>query len=237
MKNKKMPSLLVLSIAIITTSCIALPDPVNSKPLRLIDLQLATPSPAYQDTSYLSTLEKDVITELNKVRTDPKGYAENQVTKYRALYQGNLIVRPGEISMSTNEGVSAVDECYKVLMATSPMGTLTPSKGMSKASQDLVSSQSGTNDIGHNASDGSDPFTRMERYGRYSGNAAENVDYGYNDAEKIVLALLVDDGVSSRGHRANILDDRLHYIGVAAGTHKLYRYMFVMDFAGGYTEK
>lgn len=235
MKNKKIPSLLVLSVAIITTSCIA----VNSKPIRLIDLQLATPSPVSQaqDNSYLSTLEKDVITELNKVRTDPKGYAENKVTKYRALYQGNLIVRPGEISMSTNEGVSAVDECYKVLMATSPMGILTPSKGISKASQDLVRSQSGTSDIGHNASDGSDPFTRMDRYGKWSGTAAENVDYGYNDAEQIVLALLVDDGVSSRGHRASILDASQHYIGVAAGTHQLYKYMFVMDFAGGYTEK
>lgn len=33
----------------------------------------------------------------------------------------------------------------------------------------------------------------------------ENLDFGNWSAVEIVIALLVDDGVPSRGHRANIL--------------------------------
>lgn len=60
---------------------------------------------------------------------------------------------------------------------------------------------------------------------------------GYNQANLIVFALLVDDGVANRGHRTNILNEKFKVVGVASGTHKLYRNMFMMDFAGGYQEK
>jgi uncharacterized protein YkwD len=46
--------------------------------------------------------------------------------------------------------------------------------------------------------------------------------------------LLIDDGVSSRGHRKNLLNGAYHKIGVATGTHPEYGHLCVMDFAGGY---
>jgi uncharacterized protein YkwD len=45
------------------------------------------------------------------------------------------------------------------------------------------------------------------------------------------LQLLVDDGVSDRGHRRNLLDPRWHYVGVACGSHYRYQTMCVLDFA------
>lgn len=43
---------------------------------------------------------------------------------------------------------------------------------------------------------------------------------GYNQANLIVFALLVDDGVANRGHRTNILNEKFKVVGVASGTHK-----------------
>ncbi len=76
----------------------------------------------------------------------------------------------------------------------------------------------------------------MDRYGKWLKAAGENIDYGYNKADRIVLSLLVDDGVPNRGHRKSILNPQFKVIGVAQGTHKTYDYMFVMDFAGGFQE-
>jgi uncharacterized protein YkwD len=185
---------------------------------------------------YLNNLEKDVILELNKVRTNPPLYAKTQLKKLRSYYQGNIINYPGMVRISTNEGVVAVDECINTLLKTKPMDVLLPSDGLSKSAKDLVKDQAPTNNIGHKGSDGSFPSDRMNRYGSWLSLSAENIDYGYDQADLIVMSLLVDDGVSSRGHRKNILNSNLKVIGVASGKHNLYRYMFVMDLAGGYKE-
>jgi uncharacterized protein YkwD len=50
----------------------------------------------------------------------------------------------------------------------------------------------------------------------------------------IVISLLVDDGVPSRGHRRNLLDKAFKFIGLSLGAHPVYRHMCVMDFAGSY---
>ncbi len=52
----------------------------------------------------------------------------------------------------------------------------------------------------------------------------------------IVLQLLTDDGVPSRGHRTNIMKSDFHVVGCATGPHKGYGMMCVMDFAGGFSD-
>ena len=51
------------------------------------------------------------------------------------------------------------------------------------------------------------------------------------------MALIVDDGVASRGHRMSIFEPRFRKAGVSFGSHKAYNYMCVIEFAVGYTEK
>lgn len=185
---------------------------------------------------YLNDLEKNVILELNKVRTNPAQYAKTQLTELKSYYQENIINYPDGNNISTHEGLKAVDECINVLLNTKPLGILFPSEGLSKAAKDHVKDQSITINTGHYGSDKSSPFDRMNRYGKWLFLAGENIDYGYDQADLIVLSLLVDDGVPDRGHRTNILKKDFNVIGVASGEHKLYRKMFVMDFAGGYKE-
>jgi uncharacterized protein YkwD len=48
--------------------------------------------------------------------------------------------------------------------------------------------------------------SRVEKYGSWSGSIAENIDMGNSNSVDIVIALIVDDGVPTRGHRNNIFD-------------------------------
>jgi uncharacterized protein YkwD len=48
--------------------------------------------------------------------------------------------------------------------------------------------------------------SRVERYAAWSGSIAENIDMGNSASVDIVIALIVDDGVPTRGHRNNLFD-------------------------------
>jgi uncharacterized protein YkwD len=186
--------------------------------------------------NFLSDLEKQVYYELNRVRSNPNEYAKH-VKKIISLFDGKLMKYPGETAIMTNEGVSAVEECYDFLMSAKPVDTLRMSRGLSLAARDHADDQGETHETGHTGRDGSSPFDRIERYGQWLSTAGENVDYGNNVARRIVLSLIIDDGVASRGHRKNIFNPQYKVVGIACGPHQQYRHMCVMDLAGGFKAK
>jgi uncharacterized protein YkwD len=139
--------------------------------------------------------------------------------------------------MRTREGVAALDECIRELENARPLPRLSPNRGLSLAARDHVQDQGPIGNIGHSGSDGSSPTSRIERYGQWELTAGENISYGYADARKIVAALLIDDGVPSRGHRKNLLNGSFRVVGIGMGPHRVYRDMCVMDFAGAYRSR
>jgi uncharacterized protein YkwD len=186
------------------------------------------------DAGYLSDEEKDVILEINKFRSNPALYAELYLKPYRQYYNGNKIEVPGKITILTHEGVKALNEAISALGKSKPVPLLYPVKGMSKAAADHVKDQGKTGQLGHTGSDGSGMTDRLNRYGKWISTIGENIDYGHNNGREIVMALLIDDGVPSRGHRKNLLNDAFHKIGVSIGPHPKFDYVCVMDFAGDY---
>jgi hypothetical protein len=183
---------------------------------------------------YLTETEKQVLLEINKVRADPAEYAKRYLVPLRLFYHGKLFLVPGETAISTIEGIAAVDECIKELQQTKPLKALSPRRGMSLAARDHVKDQGRTGATGHTGKDGSLASERMNRYGKWDIAAGENIDYGNGNASMILVSLLVDDGVPSRGHRRNLLDKAFKFIGLSVGSHPVYRHMCVMDFAGAY---
>jgi len=187
-------------------------------------------------SAYLSDLEREVVEELNLARTHPDEYADYLV-EYSKLFVGKELREPGEITIMTEEGRSAVTEAIRFLKKQKSVPSLTASKGMSRAAADMVRMQETTNQIGHVGRDGSKFSDRISRYGSWGGSCGENIDYGNNTARKIVMSLIIDDGVSNRGHRKSIFNQEFRRVGVACGRHKVFRNMCVIEYAVSYTEK
>ena len=185
---------------------------------------------------YLSSLENAVVHEINMARKNPKDYASFLV-KWKRYYNGKLLKIPGETTLMTEEGVTAVTEAIGSLRSTNPASRLNPSKGMSSGARDHVTDQGSSGRTQHKGSDGSQPWDRVNRYGTWEKSIAENIAYGSDKARNIVMHLIIDDGVSSRGHRKNIFNPDFQVIGVACGHHPTYRTVCVITFAGGYKEK
>jgi len=63
------------------------------------------------------------------------------------------------------------------------------------------------------------------------GSLSENVSFGWANGKDVVLQMIIDDGVPSRGHRKNLYGN-FKKVGVASGKHKVYNNFSVIDFFG-----
>jgi len=181
--------------------------------------------------NYLSAKEKNVVLELNKVRTNPKKYADLYLVPDLRYYQGKEYRYPGRVTLITNEGKSAVEECIRALSLTRPMKALMPSDLLSMAAKDHVQDTGPKGIVGHTGSDGSSLVSRIQRYDKTRRSIAETIAYGHDKTSEIVKSLVVDDGVRSRGHRRIILTAGYDSVGLAIGNHSTYRNVCVIDFA------
>jgi uncharacterized protein YkwD len=185
-----------------------------------------------------TALETGIVEELNRVRTDPAGYAAF-LEALLPQFDGKVWRSPQGL-LETEEGARAVREAIAALRRTAPMSPLERSPGLGAAAHDLVRDQGTSGDMGHEGSDGSTPGDRVSRHGRWDGGISENISYsGYATVggRDVVIQLLVDDGVRSRGHRHNILDPDMRFVGVACGPHPHAAVMCVMDHAQQYDER
>ena len=192
-----------------------------------------------RDADYLSNIEKDVILETNKVRTDPKKFAALYIQPRLRYFKGRNYSVPGQITFVTQEGVAAVNACITALNKAKSVGVLRPERGLSLAAKDHANDQSRTGNIGHTGSDRSDSVSRMKRYGSFGGSwaSAENISYGSTTGREIVIQLLIDDGVSNRGHRIAIMNGIYTQTGAGYATHPRYRASCTITYTNGYISK
>jgi hypothetical protein len=183
------------------------------------------------NNDYLSEFEKAVILEINKLRSNPAQYAAEYIEPLKRGYDGRKFYYPGDLPLMTQEGVTAFNECVNFLKTQKAVGLLSPNQDLSKAAKDLVSDQSANGGIGHKGNTQPGFRERIERYGNWSVRIAENIAYGHISPQQVVIYLLIDDGISSRGHRQNFLNKDFRVIGIATGTHPSYDNMCVMEFA------
>lgn len=182
------------------------------------------------------TYESEFIIETNKVRQNPQSYVPllENLLKY---FKGNVLSLPGKIPLETNEGPSAIKDAINFLKKCKPLEPLTEDKNLGKSARDHL------NDIGpkglddHTGSNGSTPDQRISKYVKWDKTNAENIDFGSTNAQDSVISFLVDDGVSTRGHRKNLMSTEQKFFGCAAGVHKTMETCLVVNFIGGYEEK
>lgn len=143
---------------------------------------------------------------------------------------------PGKIDLMTNEGPAAVNEAIQELQGTRPLPPYSLSPGMSRAAQDHCDACGPIGHTGHDGPDGSTMDSRISTYGEWNGGIGENICYGGSTAAEIVQQLLIDDGLSSRGHRRSMISPTYRIVGIGCGPHSGMEYMCTIDFAQEYTE-
>lgn len=199
----------------------------------LVGLLLSLAAPA---TAIDQNMSRQVLEEINLARTEPKTYA-GFIREFRSLFRGKYFVLPGSpVRNQTNEGVKAVDEAIKFLSRLKPLPPLSWSDGLAAAAAELAEEQGSSGDIGHNGRRSHGMQERIERHGKWESQIAENIGYGPKDARNMVMQLIIDDGVSSRGHRKNTFGTAFKAAGVACGIHPGFGSVCVIDFAGGFSE-
>jgi uncharacterized protein YkwD len=182
-----------------------------------------------------STSARAVIREMNLARQNPALYA-TFVQEARDRMSGNVLVLPGHTRIRTKEGTRALDEAIRFLRSVQPLAPLTVSPGMSRAAADHCADQA-DGGFGHAGRDSSHANGRMARYGTFGGSWGENISYGKATARDVVLALIIDDGLSARKHRQNIFNPNFNFAGAAFGRHARFGSVCSMGFAGTYVER
>ncbi len=181
-------------------------------------------------------MEEEQLRALNGARTRPKEFAAH-LRPMVDKFDGTLLQTGPNSFLRTKEGAEAVREAIAFLERAEPLAPLERvSPGMCAAAAEHVKDVGASGAFGHTGSDGSTPFDRLNRHGKWSGSAAENIAYGRTDPVQTVLQLIVDDGVASRGHRKNIFNPDFRVFGVAIGPHAQVSPVTVHVFAAGYED-
>jgi uncharacterized protein YkwD len=198
----------------------------------------SNPNPGSTAATNYTRLEAEVFTELNRARTDPRGYA-TIIEGLLPLYNGTLLRRPGwSTTLRTQEGAAAAREAIGALRPQTPVNPLTLSSGLSAAARDLVRDQGATGGTGHVGSSGSTTASRIAAHGTWTVTYAENIDYGpVIGGRDVIEDLLIDDGVPDRGHRRNIFQLSARVVGIACGPHRVYGSVCVIVQTGGFTAR
>lgn len=180
---------------------------------------------------------------LNFARSDPLGFSTKYLEPHLKRFIDEYVYRTTDPdaesiqqNVRTTEGRMAVIEAIgfcKQHAKLEPKPPLQYIPWLAHASQDHVNDIGITGSIEHAGADGSSTADRVSRYCVWTETVGENIDFGNSRPDEIIIALIVDDGTASRGHRTNIFNPKFRKVGAALGRHKGYKYCCVMDFAGG----
>ncbi|MEM6599177.1 MAG: CAP domain-containing protein [Cyanobacteria bacterium P01_C01_bin.69] len=181
-----------------------------------------------------SSMEMKIVEEHNRVRQDPQSYIPVlEAYLARMTEDGYIIHGCGrDCVLTTREGRVAVEEAIAFLRQQPAVGPLAISSPVARAAKSHAQDQRG-GAMGHVSSDGTSFLQRLSRFGVRSAGIGENIAYGAQTAEQVVMNLIVDDGVPDRGHRTNIFAPQWTMAGTGCGDHAGYRTVCVINYATG----
>jgi uncharacterized protein YkwD len=194
-----------------------------------------------KNCTYMSVAEREMIYEINRVRSQPRSYI--QYISPRLVAAKEKLKKDGKgprnFSLrytSTNgidkldidtiwhytneEEVNALSSLVRDLENLKPLSILLPDEGIYKA----VSAHSRDQDahgwqLGHTGTDGSRPWDRILKYSLSMEKGNENIAGNSDNASPrdFVIQLLVDDGIPGYGHRYNMLNPEWTHVACKSG--------------------
>ena len=167
-----------------------------------------------KDEDYLSKGEKDLFYLINLLHMDVKLFKSTFVVQYQ---------KDNAYSCDNSYFLSLMDELEEMKVRK----LIYPDPILFQAAEFHANDMGKTGMISHNSSDGTECFDRIERFGGRA--SAECCSYGYEDPLLILMQLLIDNNVSSLGHRHSLLDPGFSRIGLSIRPHKAYEWNCVLD--------
>lgn len=168
---------------------------LSDKAIAQADTKLPAVKPAAQETNQSNKtpqvapgLEPAILTEINRVRTDPQGYAQ-WLESQRQYYDGIWLRLPGEKPMRTNKGKKALEEAIALLKEQPPLAPLE----ISTATANKATAE-------------------LENFA--TANNIQYFSYGRQTALGIVMDLVVDDLFPDRRRRQSLLSPNAEDTGV-----------------------
>ena len=135
-----------------------------------------------------TTIEPEILSEINRVRTDPQGYAR-WLESQRQYYDGIWLKLPGEKPIRTNKGLKALNEAIAILQEQPPLAPLSKSEATAAIADDKLNNFATASNI-------------------------EYISYGRTTPEGIVMGLVVDDLFPDRRRRKSLLSPDANNTGV-----------------------
>lgn len=213
---------------------------------------------AARNCSYMKPVEKEMIAEINLVRSDPAGYIKfldyyydlaklnlNHFGKGKRSYSISVLYEwlpqggAREKSVDTvwsneyEEEVHAIATLIRDLKNTRPLSILQPDKGIYEAARKHGNDQDRHKwALGHQGSDGSFPFDRIRKFSPLMMAGNENLAGHFPEptARDVVIQLLVDSGIPEYGHRYNMLDPKWTHVACYTSGFQVDMYEWIQDF-------
>jgi uncharacterized protein YkwD len=174
----------------------------------------------------------------NKVREDPKCLIPF-LREDLKNFDGSSISRTEySARIMTSEGPKAWEEAIEFLQKQEPVHRLKWSQSLEKSATDhaLYLGKNGLmSHIGEQAT------TMQDRIGKYNKDLSMRCGESLQSiiptpdtaltARNIIQGLVVDDGVSTRGHRANIFNTDFKSVAIGIADHKTYQGICVLDYS------
>lgn len=170
------------------------------------------------EATYMSEEEKKVVYYINLCRINPPLFSSTYLNDY---------LKDKDIKKD-----KVVKDLIDDLESSYARELLIPSEALTIVAREQAKDMGNSGRTGHNSSDGKSFHERISELALTFQGINENANYGQEFALDIVIDLLIDRDVPNVGHRRNILDDDMRFIGVAIEPHKKWGFNCVQDFAG-----
>lgn len=176
----------------------------------------------------LKKLEQQILKEINQLRSNPKLYIDHLI-KYRIR-----LIQKAQPRHS--QKLKSIEKAIRKLHQQKKLQHLTLSNGLNKAATDHAADLLKNSLNGHIGSDRSNPFDRMNRYGRWKIIAGENISTGQANAQKMMLEFLTE-GLLKKHHLENLLQSGYKTCGISCISRKRRKEpVCVINFTGGFEE-
>ena len=173
----------------------------------------------------MSTFYYELLKELNSLRKNPSLYAD-KILSYKKYFKGNNLKLPGvEGITQTEEGPAAYDEAAKYLKSIKPLEEVIPSKGLGRIANDYLDK---IKHLDPDRIDEIDIDIIIKKYGSFTGSLNTAMDFGNNNAEFVIISLIVSDGDDTRNNRDLLLNPELKKVGFSKAKHITYDYLTII---------